>query len=362
MGNIFNYITKYGNKTLSELEFNEIDAAILSMIPYVDFVGILDDSGIETTMSVALEKFLMLKDLRKYGKTGIFNKDIIRLCKSIKDTLRYRNILLKNYVYIVTHEEQFGALTLIMPNKQKIIAFEGTDHNMVGWEEDFAMFYKFPVPADIDAVKYVKSNIKLFDKNVIVLGHSKGGHLSMSASAFAPWYIRMKISSVYNFDGPGFRLKEVSSRKYKSMEKKLEYLIPHYSLFGVLLRHNKPAKVVKGTRKDIMAHSVFNWEIKGTSFVQETLSSLSRNLSRSTIMWLELHDDFEREHIVRDVFDYIKNAKITYLGDVTKLRNIITLIRSIDELDDDTKMWLKHFLKYNVDYHLNNLKEEGNTK
>jgi hypothetical protein len=172
----------------------------------------------------------------------------------------------------------------------------------------------------------------------------------------------MKISSVYNFDGPGFRLKEVSSRKYKSMEKKLEYLIPHYSLFGVLLRHNKPAKVVKGTRKDIMAHSVFNWEIKGTSFVQETLSSLSRNLSRSTIMWLELHDDEEREHIVRDVFDYIKNAKITYLGDVTKLKNIITLIRSIDELDDDTKMWLKHFLKYNVDYHLNNLKEEGNTK
>ncbi len=106
MGNIFNYITKYGNKTLSELEFNEIDAAILSMIPYVDFVGILDDSGIETTMSVALEKFLMLKDLRKYGKTGIFNKDIIRLCKSIKDTLRYRNILLTYYinrVHILTH-------------------------------------------------------------------------------------------------------------------------------------------------------------------------------------------------------------------------------------------------------------------
>ena len=362
MGNIFNYITKYGNKTISEMEFNEIDAAIISMIPCVDFVGILDDSGTETTLSVALERFLMLKDLRKYGRNGILSKDIIRLCKKIKDTLRYRNILLKNYVYIVTYEEQFGALTLLLPNKQKIIAYEGTDHNLVGWEEDFAMFYKFPVPAQVDALKYIKKNVKLFDKNVIVLGHSKGGNLSMTAAAFSPWYVRMKIDKVYNFDGLGFRLKEVNSRKYKNMERKLEYLIPHYSLFGVLLRHNKPAKVVKGTRKDIMAHSVFNWEVKGTEFVLESLSSLSKNLSRSTITWLEMHSDEEREHIVRDVFDYIRNAKITYIGDVTKLKNIVTLIRSIDELDDDTKMWLKHFVKYNVDYHLSNLKDDEKEK
>ena len=358
MGNIFNYISKYGNKTLSEMEFNEVDAAILAKIPYVDFVGILDNSGVETTMNVALEKFLMMKDLRKFGKIGIFNKDIIRLCRSIKDSLRYRNIILKNYIYIVTQEEQFGALTMLLPNKRKVIAFEGTDHNLVGWEEDFAMFYKFPVPAHIDALKYVKNNIKVFDNKVIVLGHSKGGHLSMMVAAFSPWYIRMKIDKVYNFDGPGFRLKEVKSRKYRRMERKLEYLIPHYSFFGLLLRHNKPAKVIKSTRKDITAHSMFNWEIKGNRFVMEPLSSISKNLSRSTIMWLEMHDDESREHIVKDIFDYIKSAKITYIGDVTKLKNIVALIRSIDELDDDTKMWIKHFVKFNVDYHLNNLKDD----
>ena len=81
MGNIYNYISRYGNKTFEDVEFNEVDAAILSNIPYVDFVGILDNSGDETTVSVALEKFLIMKDLRKYGKTGIFNKDIIGLVK-----------------------------------------------------------------------------------------------------------------------------------------------------------------------------------------------------------------------------------------------------------------------------------------
>lgn len=362
MGNIYNYITKYSNKTFTEMEFNEVDAAILSAIPYVDFVGILENNGVETTVSVALEKFLMMKDLRKYGRTGIFNKDIIRLCRSIKVSLRYRNILLSNYVYIVTQEEQFGALTMKLPNNQKIIAYEGTDHNLVGWEEDFAMFYKYPVPADVDAIKYIKHNVKLFDKDVIVLGHSKGGHLAMTASAFSPWYIRMKIKKVYNFDGPGYRLREVTSRKYKNMEKKLEYIIPHYSFFGLLLRHNNPAKVVKSSRKDIIAHSIFTWEVKQNRFVVEPLSALSKNLSRSIIMWLEMHDDEQREAIVKDVFDLIKKSRITYIGDVAKIKNIVTLIKNLDELDDDTKILLKHFVKFNVDYHLNNLKDDVEIK
>ena len=358
MGNIYNYITKYSNKTFAEMEFNEVDAVVLSVIPYVDFVGILDNSGSEVTLCVALEKFLMMKDLRKYGRTGIFNKDIVRLCRTIKDTLRYRNLIVKNYVYIVTQEEQFGALTIILPDKTKVIAYEGTDHNMVGWEEDFAMFYKYPVPADVDSLKYIKKNVNLLDKNVIVLGHSKGGHLAMNASAFSPWYIRMKIKKVYNFDGPGFRLKQVTSRKYKNMERKLEYIIPHYSFFGVLLRHANPAKVIKSSRKDIIAHSMFTWEIKQNKFVVEPLSTLSKNLSRSIIMWLEMHDDEERERIVKDVFDYIKMSKITYMGDVTKLKNIVSLLKNLDELDDDTVICLKQFIKFNADYHFNNLKDD----
>ena len=45
---------------------------------------------------------------------------------------------------------------------------------------------------EIDSIKYLKRNINFFDNNVIVLGHSKGGHLSMNAVAFSPWYVRNK--------------------------------------------------------------------------------------------------------------------------------------------------------------------------
>ena len=40
MGNIYKYINRYSNKTFDEVEFNEVDAAILANIPYIDFVGI----------------------------------------------------------------------------------------------------------------------------------------------------------------------------------------------------------------------------------------------------------------------------------------------------------------------------------
>jgi hypothetical protein len=75
-------------------------------------------------------------------------------------------------------------------------------------------------------------------------------------------------------------------------------------------------------------------------------------------MWLEMHDDESRENIVKDVFDYIKKSKIHYIGDVRKLSNIITLMKNLDELDDDTKMWLKHFVRYNVNFHFEHLKDD----
>ena len=195
MGNIFNYITKYADNTFDEMPFNEVDAVMLSAIAYVDFSKIVNNDNKEVEMGLALEKFINRTDIKKYSKKGFLNKDLFRMCKMIKDKIRYRNIMLKNYVYILTKEEQFGAITMILPDKTKIIAYEGPDHNLVSWEEDFAMFYKYPVPADVDAIKYAKENISLFDKKVILLGHSKGGHLAMTATAFSPWYIRMKIDS-----------------------------------------------------------------------------------------------------------------------------------------------------------------------
>ena len=142
------------------------------------------------------------------------------------------------------------------------------------------------------------------------------------------------------------------------MTKKLEYIIPNYSIFGLLLRHPEEVKVVKTTKKDIMAHSMFNWLVEEESFVFDRLSRISRNLDKSIIMWLEQHDDEERKKVVTDVFKYLKDNGIEKITDMIKLKNVFTLIKNLDDLDKGTKDLLSHFIKYNIDYHVANKNDE----
>ena len=327
MSSVVDYIREYGKYTFSEKKFNEVDAAVLSSITYLDFNNIVSDKKNPINMSGAIDYFLNHYDMKKFMKRGFIQKDIIRVAKEIKDTIRYRNIVLYNYVYDVTYNKQFCAITMKLPTGEKLIVYEGTDHDLVGWEEDFTMLYQFPVPADTDAINYLNDNVSIWDKNVIVLGHSKGGHLAMTAATFCKWYKKFAIKKVYNFDGPGFRYDEFNSKKFKRMTKKLEYIIPNYSIFGLLLRHPEEVKVVKTTKKDIMAHSMFNWLVEEENFVFDRLSRISRNLDKSIIMWLEQHDDEERKKVVTDVFKYLKDNGIEKITDMVKLKNVFTLIK-----------------------------------
>lgn len=352
--NLIDYVKEYGNYTFFEKEFNEVDAAILSFIIYIDFNNIVDDKNIKIRLDSALEKFLNHYDLKKFVSRGIFNKDILKLSKLLKDKNRFKDILLSNYIYDVTFDKQFGAITMFLPTKQKIIVFEGTDHTLAGWEEDFTMVYKFFVPAQLDAVKYVNKNVSLFDKNVILLGHSKGGHLAMVGAGFCNPLIKFKIKKIYNFDGPGFRKEQIESRNFKSISKKLCHIVPYYSIVGLLLDHGNNIKSVKSSRIAIYAHSIFTWDIREDSFVLAPLSKLSENLDKSIKLWLELHNDVERERIIKDVFDYFRKSGIENLFDIKKINNLISLIKNNNELDKETKEVLGHFIKFNLEYHLNN--------
>ena len=87
MANIFNYITKYADKTFEEKEFNEIDAVMMSAIVYVDFYGIVGNDGVEVSLGDAIVKFLKKVDVRKFSKSGFLNKDLLRMVKMIKDKI-----------------------------------------------------------------------------------------------------------------------------------------------------------------------------------------------------------------------------------------------------------------------------------
>lgn len=354
---IFDYIKENGNQTFFEKEFTEVDAAILAAISYINFEHIVSDNKEKVKLGNALEYFLHYGDIKEFMKRGFVQKDLLKLCRMLKDKIRYKDILLFGYVYKVSFDEQFCAISMKLPDGKIVISYEGTDHNLAGWEEDMALCYKFPVPSQTDAIRYLHRHVSLFDREVILVGHSKGGHLAMVAGMFANPLFKFKIKKIYNFDGPGLRKKEITSAKYESIEKKLYHIVPHYSLFGLLLRHGERYISVKSSRKDFFAHSLFTWEIVQSQFKREPLSKLSRNLDKSIILWLDQHNDQEREKIAKDIFSYFRKAGLTNFVEIMKLKSIISLLKCSSDLDKETRDMLNQFVKFNFDYYMNNRDE-----
>ena len=209
--NIIDYIKKNKNHTFKELPFNEVDNLILSLLTYIDFTDIVPAFKKEKiTLKEAAEK---ISDKKKSFR-GLFISNTFKMVQIMKDSKRYQDILLYNYMKIVNSDMQFGAMTMKLPDKSIYISFAGTDSSIIGWEEDFKMTYLYPGASQKYASIYLNKAIGLLDKNIRIGGHSKGGNLSICAAMNSHFYIRRKIKEITNFDGPGFLKKEIESELY----------------------------------------------------------------------------------------------------------------------------------------------------
>lgn len=354
MENIFDYIEDNGNYLFEEKEFNSIDALILSTISYVEFNGIIENKRNYISLSDALEKFISDCDYKGFVSRGFVNKEVFKLARYLINKKRYKDIKCYYYVHNVTNDSQFSAITMKLNDGTIFVGFEGTDHNLVGWEEDFALSYTFPVPAHKDAIKYLNKVVSIFDKKVIVAGHSKGGHLAIVSSMYSNFLIRSKIKAIYNFDGPGLREEQIDTKKYRNIENKILHIVPNCSIFGLLLNHGENYYVVKSKSKDIYAHSVFTWFIQDSDFVYTELSEFSKKLEYSIKLWLEEHDDIEREKMVKEIFKLLKSLEINNFFEIFKMKNIFTLIKNSRTMDEGTKEMLKNFVVFNIDYMFDN--------
>ena len=350
MESILNYLKNNGNKTFRQLEFNEIDNVVFSSISYSEFGGIISENRKFMNLYDALEVFLRKYTIKNAAKLGIAQTDSYKIIKEIIGLKRYRDVLVYNYRYVGDKDKQFCAMTFKVRNMFTYVAFEGTDHLLSGWKEDFEMIYKFPVPAQEYAVKYLNETINMFDKNLIVGGHSKGGNLALVASMYCHPLIRFKINKIYSNDGPGLRLNEINSQEYKRIEKRLIQIIPNYSLVGLLLRHNDNFTVIKSTKKDIMAHSVLTWEVDYNKFKRAKLSDLSKKLDKSIIIWLDNHDDKTRKKIITSVFKALEDAGVYNLYDIKKIKTGMKVIKNLTSIDKETKNLIFDFLKFNISY------------
>ncbi len=347
MAGINTYIKEYGDKTFNEEKFNEIDNVILSSVVYLNFDGIVPKNKKSISLCEAGNIFLYKYNYFDVSKLGIAQKVSYKILKQIVNTKRYKDIQMYNYKYIWDTDTQFGAVCFKVKKKFIYVAFEGTDNLLSGWKEDFQMAYEFPVPSQKLAVKYLNENIKLFDKNIIVGGHSKGGNLALVSSMYCKNRINKKIKRIYSNDGPGLKKEQIESENYSKVRDRLIHLVPNYSYVGVLLRNDK-FTVIKTNRKDFMAHAVSSWQVNENEFIRENLSSISDSFRNSLLKWLDEHDLNQREKMISTVFKTLEESGIKNLNDFFNLKNAITVIRNINNIDDETKKLIISLIEFNL--------------
>lgn len=358
MANILKYLKDYGNKTFYDQEFNEIDNLVFSSLSYLDFSKIVSEKKDKISLSRVGEIFFLKYKFKEVEKLGIAQKDAFKILKEAYLTNRYKDVLVYSYKYVGDKDKQFSAMTFKVNKKFIYVSYEGTDHLLSGWKEDFELAYKFPIESQKDAIKYLNKTIGLFDKNIIVGGHSKGGNLALVASMYAKKSIKNKIINVYSNDGPGLRKKEIESNEYKTIKNKYIHIIPNYSVVGLLLRHDDNYKVIKSSRKDLMAHSIMTWQVNNTELVLAELSDLSKKIDNSVLAWLDKNDDVKREKMITTVFKALENSGVYNLNDLKNIKIAIKVIKNIRNIDKETKELILDFLKFNIDYLLHDVKLE----
>lgn len=325
MYTITDYLMYYKDINLNDVHWNAADnllCAILSYLPLDSFKGPIK----LTELCKRAEK------VRVREKNNAIAPEAYKALDIICDSVRYKDLKVCNFVSYKNNEAQFGAVTFRIKN-ETIVSFMGTDYSLIGWFENFRLSYEYPTRTHILAINYLKENLRLLEnKNIYVVGHSKGGNLAMVSAMEASNHNFNRIKQVYNFDGPGFRYEEFISEKYKKLSKKLVNVVPDGSVVGVLL-NNKNYTVVKSESHALSKHNPALWNLYGEFFVKAKLSNVSRQLSESSTKGLEKVSREERKKAFEAIF---KSFEGEHSRDFeVSLSSIIKVYKNIKNLEPE---------------------------
>lgn len=331
--NIIDYIKKHKDEDFKEFLFSEVDNLIFSLLPCIYFKNIVP--AFKKNKIKLQEVAYLVREKNNYER-GLFIRNTYKMLEVMKDTKRYKDVLLYNYMRVVNEEMQFAALTIQLTDKSIYIAYAGTDTSIIGWEEDFKLAYLYPGFSQKYAAIYLNKALGLFDKIVRVGGHSKGGNLAISAVMRAKPWVRRKVREIYNNDGPGFLKEQVESKVYKKIESKIKMYVPEESIIGMILYHVKDYTVVKARGFGIMQHDAFHWLVNDKGFIQVKQSKRSKRLEVKVTKKLEEMPIEKRIDIVKKVFDVFKNNNIKDTKEI-RLKKLFKLMKSFSQLDKETQ-------------------------
>lgn len=203
------------------------------------------------------------------------------------------------------------------------------------------MSFVCPVPAQVLASRYVErlANEKP-EKSIVITGHSKGGNLAVYAAAFCDDGVQKRITSVFNYDGPGFDDRVLRTESYKRICKRIMTFVPQSSVIGMLLGHEEAYTIVHSEQTGMMQHDVYSWDVRRDGFdCLEQVDNSSRFVDFTLKAWITDLDYKQRESFFDTVYTVMKETNASTLREMGEnwFASAVSVLKSIKNLDEATR-------------------------
>lgn len=366
MGTIIDYLKAYGDYTLEEKPFGEVDSLVLCQLAYLKFDNLAPSVG-EKKPAVSLHE---LKEHEKYD--GLYaderyREDNTALFLGILRSRRFQDTTVMNYVNQIDlkTETQFSAVTFRLPNGVCYVAYRGTDETIVGWKEDLNLAFSEPVEGQRMSVDYLNRVAQDIEGFFYVGGHSKGGNLATYACMNCNAEVRQRIMAIYDHDGPGFRPEVKARGAYDEIADRIRKTIPHSSLVGMILYTDGAYRVVESKTIGLAQHNPYTWLIRDDHFqIVNELYAGRKFMDEALNQWI-LSLTQEQMHTFVDTFYQIVLASETdNLIDFTAnwFQSIQKIGAALKQIDPQTAKAIIKIMKSLYDITSLNAKERVRSK
>ena len=345
MKNMLDYIKEFGHVSFEERAFSEIDALVLTELEYLPLEKVVpsDENG---------ENFVTVKEIAEYmqeHKQELFDENPMMITEErhevsqvIADAPRFQSLKFFGVVseWDKDTTKQFAAVTVEVEPSVRLVVFRGTDETLIGWKEDFLMTYSPLVAAQTDAKEYLAKQASLWDGDLMISGHSKGGNLAIYAAATQEEDVQLRIVDIFCFDSPGLYRSVLETKGYQNIVPLAMRYIPQDSLVGLMLESEVPYVIVKSNATGAMQHSAMTWEIEDGQFIKmEKLTKNSQLNDQTFKKWTESVSDEELELFWNVFFELLFNAGIDTVNDLYGqfMHYVQEFLKAAGEMDEEKR-------------------------
>ena len=345
MKNMLDYIKEFGHVSFEERAFSEIDALVLTELEYLPLEKVVpsDENG---------ENFVTVKEIAEYmkeHKKQLFDENPMMMTPErhevsqiIADAPRFQSMKFFGVVseWDKDTTKQFAAITVEVEPGVRLVIFRGTDDTLIGWKEDFLMTYSPLVAAQTDAKEYLAKQASLWDGDLMVSGHSKGGNLALYAAATQVEDVQLRIVDIFCFDSPGLSRSVLETKGYQNIVPLAMRYIPQDALVGLMLESEVPYVIVKSNAVGAMQHSAMTWGIEDGQFIKvEKLTKNSLLNDQTFKKWTESVSDEELELFWNVFFELLFTAGIETVNDVYGqfMHYVQKFLKAAGEMDEEKR-------------------------